>query len=65
MPCLIGKQSVMIHNTANTHANNLYDVGHEGGHAVAIDIFCRYVINQIDGIITCFRLRNCIKLSKN
>ena len=45
MPCLIGKQSVMIHNTTNTYVNNFYDVGHEGVHAVAIDIFWRYNIN--------------------
>ena len=64
MPCLIGKPSVMIHNTVNTNFNNFYDVGHYSEHAVAIDIFRRYTINQANDVITCFRQRKCIGLSK-
>ena len=35
---------------------NIYDVRYEGEHVVSIDIFCRYIVNQVNGVISCFRL---------
>ena len=42
---------------------NIYDVRYEGEHVVSINIFCRYIFNQVNGVISCFRLPNCIGLS--